>query len=314
MRWLPFVFMVASYLSTGQGDMPSGRNAVLDEAARQSLERFCRELAVAERASIAVLDLGDMTIAATSGGDDLVRAKRLPGSVFKIVTSMAALTTGTRLPEPFLCTGSIVLHGKEIRCWLSSGHGELTFETAFALSCNCFFASLGDRIGGEALLRTAGKLGFGRTTMFSVPGESSGGLPRSLDAVEVPLFAIGQHPACRVTGFQLLQASALVSTGAGSGSGPFRSVRPLEALGAMMRGVVRFGTGRKADVPGFPVAGKSGTIAGGVPWKYSGWFVCFAPYDDPKVAVVVCVPEGTGSDKAAPVAGKVLRYLSRIIR
>ena len=308
------VFVLMLHSSTGQNVARSWRDAVIDPAARQSLERFCMRLADTERASIAVLDLGDMTIAAMSGADGLARVKRLPGSVFKIVTSLAALTSGTRLPDPFLCTGVVVLHGREIRCWLPSGHGELTFEAAFANSCNCYFAALGDQIGGAALLRTAEKLGFGRKTMFDVPGESPGTLPRALEATEVPLFAIGQHPACRVTGLQLLQVSSLFARDAGFSNSLSRSARPLKVLRDLMRGVVRSGTGRKGDVHGFPVAGKSGTIAREIPWKYDGWFTCFAPFDDPKVAVVVFAREGSGSDRAAPVAGKVMQYLSRIVQ
>ena len=81
-----------------------------------------------------------------------------------------------------------------------------------------------------------------------------------------------------------------------------------------MRQAVAWGTATLAQVRGIEVAGKTGTAEYGIPspetGKYPthGWFVCFAPYQDPEIALVVFVEKGWGNQDAAPIAGKILRY------
>ena len=80
----------------------------------------------------------------------------------------------------------------------------------------------------------------------------------------------------------------------------------------MMISVVQGGTGTRAQIPGIQVAGKTGTAETGVNSVYTAWFVCFAPADDPKVAVAVVLEKqagGFGGAVAAPIAKEVLQAL-----
>ena len=89
-----------------------------------------------------------------------------------------------------------------------------------------------------------------------------------------------------------------------------RAVSPGVAadLTRMMQGVVQSGTGTAAQLPGISVAGKTGT-AENVPGQPThAWFICFAPADNPRVAVAVIVEHGgTGGTAAAPIARQVMQ-------
>jgi peptidoglycan glycosyltransferase len=84
-------------------------------------------------------------------------------------------------------------------------------------------------------------------------------------------------------------------------------------LTTMMRGVVEHGTATSAQIPGIPVAGKTGTaeVEGGA--ANQAWFICFAPADAPKVALAVTVErtQGEGGTVAAPIAKQLIETLLR---
>ena len=93
-----------------------------------------------------------------------------------------------------------------------------------------------------------------------------------------------------------------------------RAIKPETAaeLTQMMVSVVQAGTGTAAQIPGVQVAGKTGTAETGVNHVYTAWFVCFAPADNPRVAVAVVVekqPNGFGGSVSAPIAKAVLEKL-----
>ena len=82
----------------------------------------------------------------------------------------------------------------------------------------------------------------------------------------------------------------------------------------MMRQVVESGTGTAAQLPGVPVAGKTGTAETGRTEENDTWFIAFAPADDPKIAVAVALQNqpGTGGETAAPIAKDIMAaYLRR---
>ena len=83
-------------------------------------------------------------------------------------------------------------------------------------------------------------------------------------------------------------------------------------LTQMMISVVQAGTGTAAQIPGVQVAGKTGTAETGVDHLYTAWFVCFAPANDPKVAVAVVLEKqanGFGGRVSAPIAKALLQKL-----
>jgi peptidoglycan glycosyltransferase len=93
-----------------------------------------------------------------------------------------------------------------------------------------------------------------------------------------------------------------------------RAIKPETAaeLTQMMVSVVQGGTGTAAQIPGIQVAGKTGTAETGVDHIYTAWFVCFAPANDPQVAVAVVLEKqanGFGGSVSAPIAKQVVQAL-----
>lgn len=148
----------------------------VDGDLQRELEKLAADMNVQEGA-IVVLDAlsGDIVsmvsvpyytpyqinLAQGSWGNKAVKAVP-PGSIFKTVIAAAALEERVSAPgEKFHCDGHYGKYG--LSCWKKGGHGELTLEEGFAQSCNVVFATLGERLNGEAIRRTADQLGFGRT-------------------------------------------------------------------------------------------------------------------------------------------------------
>jgi penicillin-binding protein 2 len=258
-----------------------------------------------------------------------------PGSVFKIVTAAAALEQRVCSQETrFFCGGRFTLGRWSLRCWKPEGHGPLNFTQGFGQSCNVMFASLGRRVGPEALAEMARRFGLGDRTGLDVPDESRGLVPSERwkrTRRHAPWYpgdtcqmAVGQGDLL-VTPLQVAREVAVVANGGwlvqphlllsiegqdARPPGPKRSVGlradTLAALTAGMEAVVaEGGTARSIASPDYPIAGKTGTAEapGGTP---HAWFVGYAPADDPKVVVAVLVEHGGhGGATAAPIARRV---------
>jgi penicillin-binding protein 2 len=204
------------------------------------------------------------------------------------------------------------------------------------------FAGLGE----ARVARYARAFGLGKPTGVDLPGESAGLVPDAAwkeDTIGEPWtigdtynFGIGQGDL-QVTPLQLVTAVSAIGNGGkvltphllrevqdGYGNvlqGFERSVRRkapvdpeyLQIVKEAMRQSVARGVAKKAAVPGIEVAGKTGTAEFGPPLDDGshpthGWFVGFAPYDEPEVAVVVFFQRGGGGSDAAPAASAILDY------
>src|SRR6266571_2786881 len=107
-------------------------------------------------------------------------SKFAPGSVFKIVMSIAALEDGVASPSRGdHCTGSWKFGDKIYQCWAirKGGHGYLTMREAIIQSCNIYFYHLGNDMGIERISRWAHRFGFGEPTGLDLPHEESGTVP-----------------------------------------------------------------------------------------------------------------------------------------
>jgi penicillin-binding protein A len=270
----------------------------------------------------------------------------VPGSSFKILTSMAALGSGaittatTYADQPRSEKTGWLIDGYRVRDGhhLFTGSKALDFREAIEVSCNIYFAETGVRTGGEALADYAGRVGFGAALPFDLPTEVSqvtnGGGPLAggfADRVELANAAYGQAEVL-VTPLQMALVAATIandgtlmrphlvleSTGkAGTTTVGPSAVGQVVAPGiaheiaAAMRLAVNGDLGKGftagAAVRGMVVAGKSGTAELGSGQPHS-WFIGFAPYDNPQVAIAVLVEHsGGGSVKASPIAGELLR-------
>jgi cell division protein FtsI/penicillin-binding protein 2 len=265
-----------------------------------------------------------------------------PGSVFKLVTVAGALSDGlvspsTRYTLPYtIDVADRVIHDAEPR-----GTETMSVAQILARSSNVGAITIAEKLGPQELMNWIGKFGFGKTTKIDFPGESPGQvLPLDQwSGSTIGNVPIGQGIA--VTPIQVASAYSAVANGGvwvqphlvsrvgGTVVGGFarrRVVTPAvdEALKTMLTGVVdeHGATGNEAKIPGYSVAGKTGTAQvpgpnGYTTGKYVASFVGMVPVKDPKLVVLVVVDEPTksifGGVVAAPafaqIAGFDLQYL-----
>jgi peptidoglycan glycosyltransferase len=271
----------------------------------------------------------------------------VPGSVFKIVTAIAALGSGAIAPDtsypqqPKAEATGLLVDGFRVK----DGHHPQTdgraldFEEAVEVSCNIYFALTGLRTGGAALEAGATSLGFNSPLPFDLPTavsqvtNGSGSLPGGFkDRVELANAAYGQAETL-VTPLQMALVAATVANGgvlmrphlvtALTGKGGTRRIDPSplrdvidpgkdDVIRAAMERAVEGNLGRLfttgAAIPGVPTAGKSGTAQLGGTGEPHSWFIGFAPVDNPQVAIAVIVEQGgRGAERAAPLAGDLMK-------
>jgi stage V sporulation protein D (sporulation-specific penicillin-binding protein) len=270
-----------------------------------------------------------------------------PGSTFKIFVAAAALDAGAVDPgERFLDPGVLRVGGHVIRNANGKRHGWVTLTDILRYSSNVGSAQVASRLGAEALYRYLRAFGFGAATRIDLPGEVTGIIPPPAAWRAPALQTISFGQGISVTPAQLLTAAAALgndgllvrphvvrgvrdragrTTAVTSGQTGRRTVTPAAARAVlrMMAATVADGTGRLAQIEGYPVAGKTGTAqkpsaAGGYdPDRYVASFIGLVPADRPQLAVLVILdePQGAyyGSEVAAPVfrevAAQALWYL-----
>ena len=101
-----------------------------------------------------------------------------PGSTYKIVTGIAALSEGEIKPdEPVTCRGGLHYGGRLYRCWAKGGHGPMSYHRSLVHSCDVYYYTLGLRLGPDRIAKYANKLGLGKRTGISLADERSGLIP-----------------------------------------------------------------------------------------------------------------------------------------
>lgn len=277
------------------------------------------------------------------------QSRQPPGSTFKVVTAASALEAGIATPtSQYTDTGRFVLNGQAITNFGGQRFGTHTLETALTKSVNTTFARLGQDLGPERLGATMTAFGFGEDPLLQdLPDDAlvqSGRfdgralLPNDQRGIDTPRVAIGQERLA-ATPLQMATVAATIANGGvlrrpylvreirDRGGDVVREGRPevvreaidrdtASALSAMMRSVVREGTGTAAVLSGIEVAGKTGTAESGAAGKNQAWFIGFAPASNPVVAVAVLIEDtnGTGGVVAAPIAAQVMRAAVQVAR
>jgi stage V sporulation protein D (sporulation-specific penicillin-binding protein) len=274
--------------------------------------------------------------------DPIVASDFQPGSSFKPVVAAAAIDAGlvsptSRFADP---NGWIRIGGATIWNWNLIGLGLPTLTQALEQSDNVVFAQVAQRLGAATFYQYLDRFGFNRPTGVDLPGEAAGLLPSQAGLRPLDLATMGFGQTLAVTPLQLLDAVAAIADG-GTLMWPHIEAavldprghvltrvapRPLRrvvapataaAVTAMMVSVVENGLGKPAAVPGYWVAGKTGTAqipapgGGYVPDRYLVSFVGFAPADHPRLAVLVMVdqpqgPDAFGSTVAGPVFARIM--------
>jgi hypothetical protein len=268
---------------TAGAKIPTTFDAVIQAAAEKvTASRPQSGLVVLQPSTGDILAIAN---APATGTDRALLARLAPGSTMKVITSTALLAAGVTPPQVVRCTNTITVNGKTFHNAEGIVSGDLTLTNDFAKSCNTAFISLRDRLGDDALTRTAQDV-YGLTGWDIGLGETVeyGSVPVPPDVVTKAADMIGQ-------GTVGMSPLAMASVAATVRTGAFRQPRltpdaprvsaaeslpaaSATALRAMMRQVVRTGTARRTlgDLPG-QVSAKTGTAETGGP--DNGWIIGF---------------------------------------
>jgi len=141
-----------------------------------------------------------------------IKGQYSPGSVFKIITAIAALETGNIAEyDRVECTGFMEAANREFHCWKEDGHGWVDIILALPFSCNIFFGTVGMRVGVGKMIEFARMFELGRATGIDLPGEKSGFLP-DRSQVDALNLSIGQGPIL-ATPMQIVSFISTVANG-----------------------------------------------------------------------------------------------------
>lgn len=275
-----------------------------------------------------------------------------PGSIFKIITSIAAIEENIAgKDEVYYCDGSLNVAGRNIKCWKPGGHGVQNFNQTLENSCNVAFMEMGAKLGAEKLNEYIKLFGFGTQSGIDLPGEATGIVKNvgDINAVDLATISFGQTNT--MNGIQFMTALNAVANGGdliqphimkelshkdGNGTKIIDEVfvpkiqenivdekstmRVKEAL----ESTVSKGSSKDAGIEGIKVAGKTGTAekvdpeTGTYGAGYIASFAGFAPYDNPQVSLIVIIDnpkngEHFGGIVAAPFAGELFNNIFNYI-
>ncbi len=261
-----------------------------------------------------------------------------PGSTVKPFSITAALLTGRYQPDSVVDTSPGLIHIGRYTIRDVSRGGLLDLTGILKKSSNVGIGKIALNIGVEPVYSVMQKVGLGQDTGLGFPGERIGGLPvhRRWREPEIASFAYGY--GLSVTAAQLAHAYAVLANGGKSVPLSLLKLdkpRPAEqvidpkvasTVLNMLQAVVEEpgGGGARAKVPGYHVAGKSGTAkkitghGGYTQSAYRAFFASIAPVSDPRIAMVIMIDEPAtghyyGGLVSAPVAGRVLARALRLL-
>ena len=259
--------------------------------------------------------------------DKVCQGTYAPGSVFKIVTAAAALESGKATVETkFACEGEATVEGITVSCSTGGeeGHGTINMKTAMAQSCNCYFVQLGEKIGCEAILNMAVKMGFGKQCFDNFPGEAEGNVPESeeVGTWDTTNLSIGQGKLL-VTPLQTAVVTSIIANG-GIMTKPCLVLsdenRQKEriisndtaiAIDEMLSEVMQTGTG--SSNWDLEVRGKTGTAEAVSSGKNVNncWFTGYFSVEGRTYVVTVLVENGiSGASTAMPVFKDLCNFLA----
>lgn len=265
-----------------------------------------------------------------------------PGSVFKMVTATAALEEKVTNENEFVRDTGVYWTILPKRCWRAGGHGMVNMVRALAESCNIYFYEMGRRLGIDNIEKYAKLYGLGSITGIELPGEKPGQVAsreykkntftRPDDKIWYPAETLDAAIGQGYNSFTPIQIANYVAAIANEGvwmkphliksiadpDGNIVLEKNPEIGGQLdfskdtfriikegMRAVTLPGGTAYSVFADFPisVAGKTGTAEWDVTKDPHGWFVAFAPYEDPEIAVAVFIEQaGSGGTTGGPVA------------
>jgi penicillin-binding protein 2 len=268
-----------------------------------------------------------------------------PGSTFKMVLATAAINEGVINTEwTANCPGSFRFGNKVFKCSHGKAHGRVNITRAIQVSCNVFFYNLMLKVGLERWSKYASMFGFGQTTGIDIPEENPGLIPSTqyynrvygkggwtqgylvslgigqgevgVTPLQMAIYAMELanegyfYQPHAVRGVKIKRTGRIDSIQYSSHTMAVQKTTWDIVRNGMRLAVLPGGTGTAARIPGIEIAGKTGT-AQNPHGKDHAWFIGFAPYQNPKIAVAVIIENaGFGGTEAAPIAGRVMeKYL-----
>ena len=271
-----------------------------------------------------------------------------PGSTFKMVTAVAGLESGIIEPDTEIMDTGVYTYYQDDgpQCWYwrqyRRKHGLVNVSEALEVSCNVFFFDVGRRVGIQGLQEFAAKFGLGEPTgieLYEETGVMAG--PEYTQSMGQTWYegstlsvAIGQESS-QFTPLQLANYSAtLVNGGTRYSAHLLKEVKSSdfsqvlytyepevldsidiqpENLDAVKAGMLALTTGKGSlaryfqDLP-VQVGAKTGSAQVNAETESNAVFVCFAPYDDPQIAISLVVEKGGSGSTLASIAADILRY------
>jgi penicillin-binding protein 2 len=283
--------------------------------------------------------------------DRAIQGRYSPGSTFKMAVALAGLEEGIITPDFHAhCSGSATFYGRPFKCWKRGGHGSIDLRHAIEQSCDVYFYTVANMVGVDKINKWATALGLGVKSGIDLPNEVEGLVPSTewklrvkhekwyagetisvgigQGAVAVTPVSMAVYMATLANGGSRVTPHLLKAVDEGNGWKPVPPPPPqskvdidrakLQAIRDGLWMVVNAGgTGGKARLVGYDIAGKTGTAqvisnTGRSAAKTSkdlrdnGWFVFFAPRDHPEIAGVVFLEHGIHGPNAAAVAHHIL--------
>jgi len=243
-----------------------------------------------------------------------------PGSIFKLVTADAIMNHMPDFESFYVdCHGTAEFDGESLQCFNARPHGRVNLSDAMKYSCNIFFAEAIMQIGYDKLMESAKNMLFDSAYLFDldyVRGRFN--MTEGASTGEIIQTSIGQGRTLTTPLHMALITSAVANGGnmpvpymaerISSHTGRIKwergqpeftaimSAYNANALTDMMVHAVESGTGTAARLAGIIVAGKTGTAEAAT--GSHGWFVCFAPANEPEIALAI-ITENTGSTQRA---------------
>jgi cell division protein FtsI (penicillin-binding protein 3) len=263
-----------------------------------------------------------------------------PGSTFKVVTASAAIEEKVLSVDTLIDTNPGRLHigSRLITDDAGRNNGVLTFSNVIVKSSNIGAVKIGFRVGTERMSRFVGLYGFGRQVSPDFPAENPGIVWRPEKWTDTALASVSMGYQVAVTPLQMVAAVSAVANG-----GLYVEPRVVRAvyrdgrryqlaaktlrrtvsadtaatLTTIMETVVTSGTAKRAQIPGYTIAGKTGTAQKLINGRYShsdhnASFVGFIPSRSPELAIVVVIDsaKGPNGDHGGTVAAPIFRNIA----
>jgi len=275
----------------------------------------------------------------------VIQGRYPPGSTFKLATALIGLQNGVVTPKdrmPVPCTGGYQFGNRYFRCWDKRGHGSQDLTGAIKHSCDVYFYQLGLKIGLKNLIAGGIRLTMRDKSGIDLPEENQPYWPyateyydkkfgpRNWSNAETLNLAIGQGANSQTVVNMAKLYTGLAKGGTASRpeiahlvpqTKPIYNISPalqtalLDGLKAVTEGG---GTAAASALTGTTSTGEKAVLAGKTGTAQNpggedhGWFVGFAPADNPKIVVAVLLEFGLHGSRAAHIASAIISHYLKV--